>query len=449
MKYLISLLAVCLGLEAAAPKTTTLVSAITTDDLQLSLASVSGLAAGDQLYIDREAMRIYAISGNLLAVSRGAGPTGVTAHAAGATVLTGPARLFQRSPFFGSCNSASDVDTLLDITMGTQYTCTSNAWVASGGSGGGGGAVASVNGTIGTVTINGASIAAQDMTVARTSSTVLTIPAAPAGLFRQGTTICGAISSATATITSGTGTALIAVNKSCAYVVRHDIAVTCSGCTASSGSATAQTGDLVLYTWTATSGTWDTSGGTRKLTSYAAPGIVAGSGITEDCSAGYCSWSAVAPANTVISKLCGVGLSTSSTSPTALATVTFGSGLTAGDMVRITTFWTHSGGTTNQPRYRLTLGGVTLDENDDVNWASVSDAAAAIDVVLHVLSTSSQRVQGWYSRFAGPPYKGLTHSTLAVNVSGSTDLVINGWFASGTGETVSLDHYCVERIPAQ
>jgi len=150
------------------------------------------------------------------------------------------------------------------------------------------------------------------------------------------------------------------------------------------------------------------------------------------------------------SAVCGAGTTTTSNSPTALATITYASGLTAGDMLRITTFWTHSGGTTDTPRMRVDLGGTNIDSIGSVAWAAASDTNAAYDANIHVIDSTHQRVQGGYYRNAswqGGANWGVVNDALGVTVNTSVSLVIYGYFTTGgSGEVVSLDHYCVERV---
>jgi hypothetical protein len=158
-------------------------------------------------------------------------------------------------------------------------------------------------------------------------------------------------------------------------------------------------------------------------------------------------------AGAVVSKKCAAGSSLSgSAGPSTLGSYTFASGLAAGDMVRVTTFWTHSGGTTQTPRAQFNLGGtnVNVDAGSSTSWAATTDSTAAMDFVIQVVSTSSQRVQGGYYRFGGitAPYSNISATSLGVTTSGSTALDIVGSFASGTAETLSLDHYCIELVPA-
>lgn len=150
------------------------------------------------------------------------------------------------------------------------------------------------------------------------------------------------------------------------------------------------------------------------------------------------------------SAVCGAGTTTTSNSPTALATITYASGLTAGDMLRITTFWTHSGGTTDTPRMRVDLGGSNIDSIGNVAWAAAGDTNAAYDANIHVIDSTHQRVQGGYYRNAswqGGANWGVVNGSLGVTVNTSVSLVIYGYFTTGgSGEVVSLDHYCVERV---
>lgn len=122
----------CVTARAAAPSRTALETAISRDASQLILTD-SGVTAGDELYIDGEAMRVGTATGRVLYVYRGIDGTRATAHNAGATVRTGPPALFVRAAPSGACDS---VDTLLDVSTGQTWSCgADNVWMASGAQG--------------------------------------------------------------------------------------------------------------------------------------------------------------------------------------------------------------------------------------------------------------------------------------------------------------------------
>jgi hypothetical protein len=97
----------------------------------------------------------------------------------------------------------------------------------------------------------------------------------------------------------------------------------------------------------------------------------------------------------------------------------------------------------------MTLGGTNIDSLGNVSWAAAGDTNAAFNADIHVIDSTHQRSQGGYYRsgsWGSGAYWGITHNALGVTVNTSVSLVINGYFASGSGETLSLDHYCVERV---
>lgn len=132
----------------------------------------------------------------------------------------------------------------------------------------------------------GAAMAAADYPVVRTIATVLTLPAIAAGFARIGEVLSAAISSATFTVTSGTGTLWIALASDLTVVVRHNVVGTCSATCTAVGSATGfEPGDLPLYQWTVTSGSLAATG-TGKLTPYGSRPLVAGTKVSFGHTAG-------------------------------------------------------------------------------------------------------------------------------------------------------------------
>jgi hypothetical protein len=130
-------------------------------------------------------------------------------------------------------------------------------------------------------------------TPARTSDTVLTLPAVGAYTFRFGTMACAApVAASTVTIGGGTGTIWIAMNSDCTVKVRHNVIATCSSdCTPVAGASGFDTTDHPLYEWTVVSGVLASSGISR-LTPYAAMPLLAGPNITLAASGGVTTISA-------------------------------------------------------------------------------------------------------------------------------------------------------------
>lgn len=322
--------------------TTTLENAIGPSDQQLVLASVTGLVSGDELYIEREAMKIFTITGRILTVSRSFDGTRAVSHAAGTAIVGGSILLFTRTAPSGACTATT---TLLDVTTGFTWTCTAGVWLSSGGSGGGSiastllplkgdgagagvpaaaadivglfatcsgvkvlaadgtcvnntGAVTSVIGRTGVV------VAAQDdyspallnaLTISR-ATTVLTIggnlsASLPANVAVNGTAY-RFTSSSTITISSGTPTVRIYISDGSdgatagTLKVRNSAAsgVACSaGCTVENSQSAFPTsgGVIPLYQWSAAvATTWDATGTDYRPFLGGGKRLIAGANIT-------------------------------------------------------------------------------------------------------------------------------------------------------------------------
>lgn len=113
----------------ASASTTTLSGPMPPEALQVQLPSFTG-SSGDQLYIDREAMKVTAVSsGGQLTVQRGVDGTRTAGHAAGTTVYYGRAKLFTtQPPALGTCDVAQFPDTIIDVRNGQTWQCKSGAW---------------------------------------------------------------------------------------------------------------------------------------------------------------------------------------------------------------------------------------------------------------------------------------------------------------------------------
>jgi hypothetical protein len=132
-----------------------------------------------------------------------------------------------------------------------------------------------------------ASMASQlgDFAVTLTSPTTLAIGAncstTTPCLVRFGALVYSFASGATATISAGSGLALVYVSSAGVLTVASNVTASCnSGCTALS-SATAFPADAIpVFTWSATNGTWDTSGGADQRAFLSSKSVTAGTGIT-------------------------------------------------------------------------------------------------------------------------------------------------------------------------
>jgi hypothetical protein len=132
-----------------------------------------------------------------------------------------------------------------------------------------------------------ASMASQlgDFAVTLTSATTLAIGAncstSTPCVVRFGNLVYSFGSGATATISAGSGLALVYVSSAGVLTVGSNVTAGCnSGCAAVSGVTAFPADAIPLFTWSATSGTWDTSGGADQRAFLSSKSITAGTGIT-------------------------------------------------------------------------------------------------------------------------------------------------------------------------
>ena len=157
------------------------------------------------------------------------------------------------------------------------WNTSTNRWEPQTLAGGGGG---------------GATLGSQlgDLATTFTNATTLTIGAncalsTPCNV-RFGNTAYSFVTSATATISSGTGTAFVYVASGGVLTVGHSLTVSCSSaCLAQSGVNQFPPDSIPLATWTATNGSWDPAGGLDRRAFQSTKVVTAGTGlITVDTS---------------------------------------------------------------------------------------------------------------------------------------------------------------------
>lgn len=131
-----------------------------------------------------------------------------------------------------------------------------------------------------------ASMASQlgDFAVTATSATTLAIGTACSAstpcIVRFGAQVYSFGSGATATISAGSGLAIIYVSSAGTLTVGNNVTVGCSGCI-SQGGVTAFPADAIpLFTWSATNGTWDANGGVDQRAFLSSKSLTVGVGIT-------------------------------------------------------------------------------------------------------------------------------------------------------------------------
>ena len=144
-------------------------------------------------------------------------------------------------------------------------------------------------------TVESGGIGLHDFEVTFTSS-VLTIGgscsmAAPCNV-RFGNTVYTVTSSATATITAGTGTAFIYITGDGVLTVGHNLTVACSaGCLSLSGVASFPPDSIPVATWMASSGGWVNTGGVDVRAFQSTKAVIPQLGLTSVSVAGQTSLS--------------------------------------------------------------------------------------------------------------------------------------------------------------
>jgi hypothetical protein len=123
-----------------------------------------------------------------------------------------------------------------------------------------------------------------DFAVASSSSTTLKIGGncsvtTPCNV-RLGNQAYSFTSSATVTLTSGTGTAYFYVDVNGQLTVGHNLTLSCTGCTAASGITGFPPNAVPLFTWLAVNNTWYTGGPTDFRAFLGSQNLTAGTGIT-------------------------------------------------------------------------------------------------------------------------------------------------------------------------
>lgn len=114
---------------------TTLASAAGATGNAIVLTSASTVAAGQVIFVDREAMLINTLSGTTAQVTRGYGGTAARAHAALAMAYTGTPDRFYRVEVVGgsTCTSASELYLPhISLPTGNVYQCQNSTWIQIG-----------------------------------------------------------------------------------------------------------------------------------------------------------------------------------------------------------------------------------------------------------------------------------------------------------------------------
>ena len=197
---LLAVISVQLGWGQHTMTSTTLSAAVTRAATTISVASATGVVVTDIAFVDDEAMRVTAISGTTLTVTRGVAGTGTTRHASGATIYIDEPRYFGTDPAntgapVSGTPCTSTVELVLprvDPRTGQIWNCTGSLWVPQ--------AITDVALTSPTITTDIRSVSAGSATVGT--------DALPFGeIFHQGATVIqleGATANASETVISVT-----------------------------------------------------------------------------------------------------------------------------------------------------------------------------------------------------------------------------------------------------
>lgn len=125
-------LAATSGWAQSALRSSTLSATISDSATSFSVASASGVTAGMLAYVDREAMRITAVSSNTLTVTRGQEGTVAEGHTSGETIWMDSPQYFSSTPFtpLGACTSTTDLERtpLVHTPSGALIRCTNSEW---------------------------------------------------------------------------------------------------------------------------------------------------------------------------------------------------------------------------------------------------------------------------------------------------------------------------------
>ncbi|MFA5265690.1 MAG: hypothetical protein WC378_17865 [Opitutaceae bacterium] len=117
---------------AQATLTSTTLSAAVSDASTgtIRVTSATGFSVGYLAYVDREVLRVNAISGTAIRVTRGQEGTAGTPHLTGTTIFVGPPGYFTNYDRSGGCTATSlSALPLISFVSGTWWDCVGGYWV--------------------------------------------------------------------------------------------------------------------------------------------------------------------------------------------------------------------------------------------------------------------------------------------------------------------------------
>jgi hypothetical protein len=127
----VSVLLASLAFGQATLRSTNFSSAVSASDAFVNVASASGIAVGDILFVDREAMKVLSIDSTRLNVRRGY-ESPASAHNTTTTVYADDPKYFGLVDKAGACTSTAEVVLpRVNIRSGKIFDCISSVWHAA------------------------------------------------------------------------------------------------------------------------------------------------------------------------------------------------------------------------------------------------------------------------------------------------------------------------------
>ncbi len=313
------------------------------------------------------------------------------------------------------------------------YGCVApNTWSVEGGSGGGGGG----SSTLSVLTV---STAGSTMTIGGGCSGV-----APCNV-RVGSTVVAFVSPASATLSSGSGTAFIYVDNTGALIAGHNFGagnLSCSGpCTAVNGITAFPPDAIPIWTWTASAGSWNSGGGTDQRAVLSQKVVTCGANMT-------CANSGTA---LVISSTGGSGGSSSVSAP--LVDLADHSSIAAGATQTLATLTLPAGKLSANNNYAiLAISGIQTTSSNTISlnfgntavligngvsaWGLGAGTGFTVECKVIRLASSSQKIScaaGLAQNLAGP-YVNFTSG--AEDLSASVAITVKATTNANAGDVV-------------
>ena len=119
------------GLAQTVITTTTTSEVLDATEVQITVASNSGMVVGDIMWIDKEAMSIVSINSTIIRVRRGVSGSLADNHANSSTIYHEVPGGFIATDLAGACTAGSEFPNftpLINPRTGNMFTCTNSEW---------------------------------------------------------------------------------------------------------------------------------------------------------------------------------------------------------------------------------------------------------------------------------------------------------------------------------